>query len=85
MKLTTAKKIARLTGLMLIVRDELEDLQADRLLPKRLNTRTNSWLADANDLLGQVLDGGDAGVEDEIMEIYKILEKKFNELEIVSE
>jgi len=85
MKLTTAKRIARLIGLMLIVRDEQEDLQADRLLPKRLNTRTNSWLADANDLLGQVLDGGDAGVEDEIMEIYKILEKKFNELEIVSE
>jgi len=85
MKLTTAKRIARLIGLMLIVRDEQEDLQADRLLPKRLNTRTNSWLADANDLLSQVLDGGDAGVEDEIMEIYKILEEKFNELEIVSE
>ena len=82
MNIQTAQKIARLTGLMLIVRDELEELQAQKMLPKRLNTRTNSWLTDANELLDQVFEGGDGKMSDEISEIYSILEEKFNELKI---
>lgn len=43
-----AIKIAQITAQMMNLRDDLEEMQANRLLPKRLNTRTNSWLTDAN-------------------------------------
>lgn len=77
-----AKKIAKLTGLMILVRDELEDLQATKQLPKRLNSRTNSWLTDANDLLSTFLDGGDEDVHEQIDQVHAILHEKFGELVI---
>ena len=82
MTLKQASKIAKLAGLMMIVRDELEELQSMRLLPKRLNSRTNSWLADANDLLDQVLDTDDKEVHEQLLAISQVLEYRFNEVDV---
>lgn len=64
-----AIKIAQITAQMMNLRDDLEDMQANKLLPKRLNTRTNSWLTDANELLSQMLDDTDVSVGDQLVNI----------------
>jgi hypothetical protein len=80
MTLKQAKKIARTTGLMMILRDELEDHQINRFLPKRLNSHTNTWLKTSNEFLNQILEGAEMETNEQIMEIYKAMDEKFNEI-----
>jgi hypothetical protein len=80
MTLKQAKKIARTTALMMILRDELEDHQINRFLPKRLNSNTNTWLKTSNEFLNQILEGADMETNEQIMEIYKAMDEKFNEI-----
>lgn len=78
-----AIKIAQITAQMMNLRDDLEDMQANRLLPKRLNTRTNSWLTDANELLSQILDETEASVGDQLVNIAQKYRELCDELEVV--
>lgn len=78
-----AIKIAQITAQMMNLRDDLEEMQANKLLPKRLNTRTNSWLTDANELLSQVLDDTDVSVGDQLVNIAQKYRELCDELEIV--
>jgi len=80
MTLKQAKKIARTTALMMILRDELEDHQINRFLPKRLNSNTNTWLKTSNEFLNQILEGADMETNEQIMQIYKAMDQKFNEI-----
>jgi len=80
MTLKQAKRIARTTALMMILRDELEDHQINRFLPKRLNSNTNTWLKTSNEFLNQILEGADMETNEQIMEIYKAMDEKFNEI-----
>jgi hypothetical protein len=80
MTLKQAKKIARTTALMMILRDELEDHQINRFLPKRLNSNTNTWLKTSNEFLNQILEGADMETNEQIMQIYKAMDEKFNEI-----
>lgn len=78
-----AIKIAQITAQMMNLRDDLEDMQANRLLPKRLNTRTNSWLTDANELLEQILDETDVSVGDQLVNIAQKYRELCDKLEVV--
>lgn len=78
-----AIKIAQITAQMMNLRDDLEDMQANRLLPKRLNTRTNSWLTDANELLSQILDETDVSVGDQLVNIAQKYRELCDKLEVV--
>lgn len=78
-----AIKIAQITAQMMNLRDDLEEMQANRLLPKRLNTRTNSWLTDANELLEQILDETDVSVGDQLVNIAQKYRELCDELEVV--
>lgn len=80
MTLKQAKKIARTTALMMILRDELEDHQINRFLPKRLNSNTNTWLKTSNEFLNQILEGADMETNEQVIEIYKAMDEKFNEI-----
>ena len=78
-----AIKIAKITAQMMNLRDDLEEMQAQRMLPKRINTRTNSWLTDANELLSVILDDTEASVGDQLVNIAQKYRELCDELELV--
>ena len=78
-----AIKIAQITAQMMNLRDDLEEMQAQRMLPKRLNTRTNSWLTDANELLSVILDDTDVSVGDQLVNIAQKYRELCDKLEVV--